>query len=402
MNIHNRATTAEAEDFLEALADELEIPERRYEQANDRYNSLGAWLNRDNSTIRTFGPEVYSQGSFALGTVLAPISDAEDYDIDAVCEFKKLSKSQTTQQELKRRLGVEVEAYRKSNNMHKPAEPHRRCWRLQYHDEAQFHMDVTPGVPNTATARAVLARAGADQSYALTAIAITDEDSSTYAILSDDWLRSNPRGYRKWFHSRMAAIFEERKKALSKSVRGGTELIPDYRVRTPLQSAIMMLKRHRDVMFMDRPDERPISIILTTLSGHSYDGEQRISDALFSILRGMDRHINRTPAGYVIPNPTDPAENFADKWVKHPERAAAFFEWLERARVDFSQAASFTNRQLLGESLAKSVGSNLVERTSKRALATVAAPGILTQGLIRSEAHARSSSVNLQGDRRNA
>jgi hypothetical protein len=111
MNIQSRATTAEAEDYLEALADELEIPEHRYEQAETSYKSLGRWLNRENSSIRAFGPEVYSQGSFALGTVIAPISDAEEYDIDAVCEFKKLSKRDITQKEMKRRLGVEVELY---------------------------------------------------------------------------------------------------------------------------------------------------------------------------------------------------------------------------------------------------------------------------------------------------
>jgi hypothetical protein len=192
MNIQSRITTAEAEDYLEALADELEIPESRYEQAERSYKSLGDWLNRDNSSIRAFGPGVYSQGSFALGTVIAPISDAERYDIDAICEFKKLSKRDITQKELKGRLGLEVELYRQAQNMNKPAEEHRRCWRLEYADEALFHMDVTPDVPNAAEARAILTRYGADSAWAATAIAITDMESPTYSIISDDWLRSNP------------------------------------------------------------------------------------------------------------------------------------------------------------------------------------------------------------------
>jgi hypothetical protein len=139
-------------------------------------------------------------------------------------------------------------------------------------------------------------------------------------------------GYRKWFHSRMTAVFEERKKALQKGIRAGTEPIPDYRIRTPLQSSIMILKRHRDIMFVKRSDERPISIILTTLAAHAYNGERKISDALFAILNRMDQYIKRGHDGtYLIPNPTDPAENFADKWAKHPERAAAFFEWIAKA-----------------------------------------------------------------------
>ena len=71
MNYQSRTTTAEAEDYLEALADELEIPESRYAEAERSYKSLGGWLNRENSSIRAFGPEVYSQGSFALAPVTA-------------------------------------------------------------------------------------------------------------------------------------------------------------------------------------------------------------------------------------------------------------------------------------------------------------------------------------------
>jgi Cyclic GMP-AMP synthase DncV-like, nucleotidyltransferase domain len=403
MNIQSRTTTAEVEDYLEALADELEIPEHRYEQAEARYQSVGRWLNRENSTIRQYGPDVYSQGSFQLGTVIAPISDQEQYDIDAVCEFKKLSKRDVTQKELKRRLGVEVELYRRAQNMTKQAEEHRRCWRLEYTDEAQFHMDVTPGVPNAAAARAILEGLAHDPTWAATAIAITDKEAPSYALISDDWLRSNPRGYRKWFHSRMAAVFEERKKALQKGVRAGTEPIPDYRVRTPLQSSIMILKRDRDIMFVKRPDERPISIILTTLAAHAYNGERKIADALFAILSRMDQYILRRPDGtYVIPNPTDSSENFADKWAKHPERAAAFFEWLARARQDFSRAAVLSNRQIIAENLEKAVGIGLADRAKKRSTAKLAAPAVLSQGLIRSEAQARRSAVNLQGDRRNA
>ena len=38
----------------------------------------------------------------------------------------------------------------------------------------------------------------------------------------------------------------------------------------------------------------------------------------------MDQHILWHNNRYWIPNPTDPLENFADKWAEHPERATAF------------------------------------------------------------------------------
>jgi hypothetical protein len=275
---------------------------------------------------------------------------------------------------------------------------------LVYADGAQFHMDITPGIPNATEQRALLAKRRLDASLADTAVAITDIDHPFYKVVSNDWPRSNPRGYLKWFHSRMAKIFEERKKALmQKGARAGTEPIPDYEVRTPLQSAIMILKRHRDIMFIDRFDERPISIILTTLAAHSYIGENKIADALFAILSQMDRFIMRQPDGtLLIANPSDPSENFADKWKRHPERAAAFFEWLQRAREDFARAAALSNTQLITDNLAKGIGTDLAERVKKRATRRLGAPAVLTEGLIRSEAQARSSAVQLQGDRRNA
>jgi hypothetical protein len=405
MNLHMRPTvTPQAEETLEDLAESLAIPESTYEKAEGSYKSLGTFLNRPTSTIRQFDPQVHVQGSFGLGTVIPPISDAEDYDIDAICEFRKLNKSETTQQNLKKLLGDEMAAYAREHKMNKPVVEHRRCWRLEYADGAQFHMDVTPGLLNAAEQRALLKAHGLDARFAETAIAITDIDHHAYRILSADWPRSNPRGYLKWFVGRMEVIFEERKRELiRKGVRAGTEPIPVYAVRTPLQSAVMILKRHRDIMFVLRSDERPISIILTTLAAHAYNGEAKISDALFAILNGMDRYIDRAAdGGYVVANPSDPTENFADKWRKHPERAAAFFEWLERARHDFAHAAELSNKQLITETLAKSVGRSVADRVRKRSAARLGTPAVLTAGLVRSEAEARRAPPRIEGDRRNA
>jgi len=405
MNLHMRPTvTPQAEETLEDLAESLAIPETRYEQAERSYKALGEWLSRPDSSIRQYDPQVHVQGSFGLGTVIPPISDEEHYDVDAVCEFRKLNKSQTTQQNVKNLLGDEMKLYAKRQNMNKPPEEHHRCWRLEYADGAQFHMDVTPGLLNAAEQRALLLSRGLDARFADTAIAITDIDHHAYRILSVDWPRSNPRGYLKWFLGRMEVIFEQRKRELiRKGVRADTEPIPVYAVRTPLQSAVMILKRHRDIMFVQRSDERPISIILTTLAAHAYNGETKISDALFAILNGMDRFIGKaTDGSYVVANPSDPIENFADKWRKHPERAAAFFEWLEQARRDFAYAAELSNKQLITETLSKSIGRGMADRVRKRSAARLGAPAVLTAGLVRNEAEARRAPPRLEGDRRNA
>lgn len=52
------------------------------------------------------------------------------------------------------------------------------------------------------------------------------------------------------------------------------EDIPDALVRTPLQRAIQIMKRHRDMRFNGHRDEdhKPISMIITTLAAKLYEG----------------------------------------------------------------------------------------------------------------------------------
>ena len=358
--------TREAEEYLEDLADELEVPESRYQQAERSYKSLGEWLNRDASSVRQFDPHVYVQGSFRLGTTIRPLNEAEEYDIDSVCELKKLTKGQLSQFQLKQLLGAEVNAYHNAQGMIKPVREGRRCWILDYADGAQFHMDIVPALTNELAQRHILEARGLDTRWTATAIAITDREAPNYVQITDDWPRSNPKGYSEWFKSRMAAIFERRRRRLAEGARAGVEQIPDYKVRTPLQSAIMILKRHRDHCFINRSDVRPISVILTTLSAHSYQGEDTIGQALVSILQGMDSHIQVLNGRYWIPNPTDPLENFADKWAAHPERTQAFFGWLEQARREFAYAATLANRDVISETVAKGVGPSIAERARRR------------------------------------
>ncbi|MER9863197.1 nucleotidyltransferase [Mesorhizobium sp. M0185] len=329
----------QVEQFLQALLDELAIPESRYEQAETRYKSLGDWFHRDESAVRGFDPAVYVQGSFRLGTAIRPINDAEEYDVDSVCELKKLSKNDLTQFDLKQLLGREIKAYHDAKGMTKPVREGRRCWILDYADGAQFHMDVVPALPNGAEQRLLLERANYDARWAETGIAITDREEPTYTVPTTKWPRSNPKGYAEWFKARMAAVLARRKEMLVESLRrrgvtASVEQLPDYRVRTPLQAAVMLLKRHRDNMFARDPDLKPISVIITTLAGHAYGEEDTIAGALLSILERMDQYIHHVGSKYVIPNPTDPFENFADKWEKEPGKAQAFSARMGTALTD--------------------------------------------------------------------
>tara|TARA_B100000378_G_scaffold258246_1_gene237367 strand:- start:511 stop:1338 length:828 start_codon:yes stop_codon:yes gene_type:complete len=234
-------------------------------------------------------------------------------------------------------------------------------------------MDIVPCIPNVEAQRLLLESRGLDARFADTAIAITDNEVPEFYEITEDWPRSNPRGYAEWFKSRMGNAFIRRREQVlnemrAEGVTASVEDIPTYRVRTPLQSAIMILKRHRDIMFADDPTDKPISIIVSSLAAHAYEGEETIGLALLSILSRMENAIEHDGTKYIIRNPTDALENFADKWENHPERAEAFVGWLEQARKDFSSVGRLVENRRMSSVLASHMGQDITDQASDAAL----------------------------------
>lgn len=100
--------------------------------------------------------------------------------------------------------------------------------------------------------------------------------------------------------------------------------------KTPLQIAVQLLKRHRDAMFAKEPDIAPISVIIATLAGRAYHGEVDLLDALDGIVQKMPGLVRPTKPR--IPNPSNPGEDFADKW--NATKEAAFFRWVDQVKAD--------------------------------------------------------------------
>jgi hypothetical protein len=308
--------------LLTKAATALDIPDHVYEDATLKYEEVGEWLAADDSALKDYAPEIYVQGSFRLGTVVHPITDADEYDIDLVCHLT-MRKEQTTQADLKEMVGARL---KKHTELAKILEPSRRCWNLNYPSNKQmpaFHMDVLPAILNL-------------------------ESPPTGLLLTDTelrlWQKSNPKAYADWFYNRMKVIFQTRRAALAESLAAKVEDVPEWQVKTPLQIAVQILKRHRDIYFLKTPEVKPVSIVITTLAARAYSGDEDVMDALGGIIRVIET--NRGKPGYVenrngrwwVANPVEPGENFADKWNEYPERREAFYLWLERVKADFASA----------------------------------------------------------------
>ena len=338
-----------ANRVLERIIELLDIPQSYYEKAKSRYESLAEWLHRDDSMVVRFDPAVYPQGSFRYGTVIRPLVKSEEYDLDLVSQLV-LVKNSVTQAQVKELVGHEIKAYAKANGIKAPVEEKKRCWRLDYADDVSFHMDILPAIPDDVSVRSALVVAGVQAEFTRYVVAITDTRHPRFEEICSDWFSSNPKGFAKWFESRMRFIADARRRELVQArVYASVDDVPPYAWKTPLQRSIQILKRHRDVMFKDLPEVKPISMIITTLSARAYEDEPDLFDAVTSILDRMPEHVKRGDPR--VPNAVDPAEDFADQWSKDSRLEKNFWAWHAQARADFKQIAGATDRDTLDRHL---------------------------------------------------
>jgi len=348
----------------------LDIPDSAYETAKKRYEDLGDWFKRPEAHCFNCDPHIYPQGSFRLGTVIRPLHPEAEYDLDLGCRLRTgITKATFTQKQLKQLVGTDLEEYRIARGIKEDMEEMHRCWRLKYADTLPFHMDSVPSIPESVSRKQLITeamvRAGIGEGLAKAVTeftgAITDNRHEHYTVISDYWRISNSEGYARWFEFRMklARVLLENRAFAARMTT--VDQLPIYQWKSPLQRCVQILKRHRDVMYEDNPDSKPISIIITTLAAASYQGETEIDDALERILSTMGSLIN--PTSPRVPNPVNPAEDFADKWgdpqYHHLQLEQNFWLWLEQAKADFRTIGNARNLELIAEQAQEKFGVSL-------------------------------------------
>ena len=295
--------------WLSQIADELNITPTMLDKAVKSYTAVGTWL----SDGIPYDVKITPQGSMNLGTVVRPITEKDEYDVDLVCLLKNGSTLPLSR--IKSLVGDRLKAHGTYRQMLE--EEGKRCWTMQY-DE--FHMDILPCVPK-------------NNYYVepyLTAIKLTHKkDWGSYEPRFSD-----PYAYHAWFEDRMKDILHIEKSNYAARNNVDITKVPTYKARTPLQKAIQLLKRHRDILFQDNDEDAPISIIITTLAALAYNGEANVYEALCNIVEKMPQFIEKRGSEYWIANPVMHEENFADKWNEVPSKPAAFAYWLQRVKKD--------------------------------------------------------------------
>ena len=355
--------SAGLDQLLDASLRSLDLTDTEYELAVSRYRGVGRAM--DDHWSSSPGENVVSpQGSFLLGTVTRPVGREDEVDIDIVVN-KDVLKSSVTQIELKNDVGDGLRKYAGGVAARPALDESDRCWTLQWNG---MHMDVLPAIPDTASASG-------------TGLFITDRALR-------NWQYSDPAGYAAWFRRRMATDFLQKEAVLAKRLQ--VDEVPSWKVKTSLQQTVQALKRHRDLYFAENLDNRPSSIILTTLAGLAYRGGGTLYDVLREVTGGMSQHLQRVDGTWFLPNPVQAQENFADYWEIEPARADRFFEWLEVAMDDFGAFAhggglniAVTRLQKAfgaraGDAAARSMSEELFTARTTGALKMAGGTGLLT------------------------
>jgi hypothetical protein len=268
---------------LERLCTTLELTATQFKDAESKYQAVGKWLSAPESSLATFAPVVYPQGSMLLGTTVRPWRGLE-YDLDLVCQLHWCSNQPPLVV-----YGWVGDRLASNETYRQMLEKLKRCFRLSY--AGDFHLDILPACPNSSL------RNGC--------IIVPDRKLEC-------WKHSNPKGFAAWFFEKCQLRDEEARRTLMKAVQPLPSPVPSE-YKYPLQRVVQLMKRHRDVSF-DGGRDIARSVILTTLAGYSYGGQRSLSRALEAIL---DR-VHFAMAGVIgvprIENPVHSGENFADTW----------------------------------------------------------------------------------------
>jgi hypothetical protein len=260
------------------------------------YKAISELIDLDQGFFQNMDIDVYPQGSVLTGTTVKPYLGSE-FDLDIVLQINELY-SKFTPSEIYQALLKKLESDGRYSDK---IEKKNRCLRIKYAND--FHMDILPGCIIV---------------YGETILKIPDR-------LLKDWASSNPKGFADWFLMKANAttsqpVLESYYKNLFVELKAEVQELPNdsYYLKKPLQRAVQLVKRYRDIFFAEEDTYCTSSIVITTLMGLNYQGEN-------SIYSTIDNALNRIRSTYAeaiangrkftIQNPALTSEYFTDSWT---------------------------------------------------------------------------------------
>jgi hypothetical protein len=333
---------SDLDDVLNRLGESLQLDATRRQLAESRYKAVADWIEKDEIFFKNALIKVYPQGSFRIRTTVKPYKQSE-FDLDFVVHLDFLTGKNYDAlhvlNQLERRL-KEHETYKLM------MQRKNRCIRITYAND--FHMDILVGCQ--------------EMYFEEKSIIVPDRKTK-------DWTPSNPIGYADWFLMKAELTpdrlnlyrnaYEERIQKIKASEDLPAE--SPYELKLPLERAVQILKRYRDVFFFDKPALATQSIILTTLAAEAYQGQLSIYETIDGIITHIEqkaRSWNGQPRPFQVPNPANPAENFSEKWFEEEGLFSAFVAFVKQLHQTWQQLKT-TATQATKDNLLENVFGDL-------------------------------------------
>lgn len=353
-----------ATDFFKREIDKLDISPTNYKLAVDRYKAVGSCIEDYLKKELGLDVHIYPQGSFKIGTVTYPADRDDGYDIDLVCEVQE-AKYKITPQKLKEIVGQALESDSVYKNM--IDEEGRRCWTIIYKEQngIKFHIDVLPSVPEHI------------EIVEDTSIATTTRIKEGNIVKEYVWDSTDPLAFAQWFDNINKKSYDSIQLNYrtflyesNKNIYASVDDVPKELVKTKLQKIIQILKRHRDIRFVNsnNKDAKPMSMIITTLVATIYERvnieHEDIMITIKKIIEELAKYktlieheefvsnglIQKVNGEWKIQNPVAD-ENLADRWHEdNNKKAKAFFQWitwLEKDVVNIDERQLNENMDLM-------------------------------------------------------
>jgi hypothetical protein len=309
---HAGATPDLADILLADVAIRIQLSKTDHDKAVDRFATMRDWIDRQGSPLRGLVSVLYPQGSMAIGSTVARVSDRDEYDIDVIVDLaiRPDSNPQLVLDTLHDAIRGEKDSRYWGNTIR-----HTRCVCVAYEDG--MHIDLTPAVR---------------------LVGLPDRTSTIFHSKPEDpavpgrQLLANPWGMADWFSSQtqieadFAKFFEARADdyyAGRIHARAPAEDVPDRKPahgKSRALIALQLLKRWRNALF-DRSDRaklrRPPSVLLTKMIGDNANRTMTLAEELehqaSRMLARFEYEINRN-SKIVEVNPRCPQDVFTDRW----------------------------------------------------------------------------------------
>ena len=249
--------TKNDQEFRDFLRDEVNLNQTRLDRLQTAVGAVDTYLKDHLRGYQKMEP----QGSYALGTLIKPVDDNDEYDADIQVVMNPNSSWRP-----KDYLDAVYDTLRKNETYADKVRRKTRCVTVDY--AGDFHLDVVPRVTFGGKHHVC--------------------NSTTNEFEETDGV-----GYRDWFNEK-------------NRITGGN-----------LKRVVRLLKHLRD----HKKNYTVKSILLTTLAGNAIyasdegtEGVSTVADTLVTVLSRMDDYLRQHPNMPEIKNPVLPSETFNRHW----------------------------------------------------------------------------------------